>query len=167
MGEEVKADRIIGYTTHLEPVRQLQETGKRHPCVLILQAMKLDRGCNELNPAWLDLEAVRWDGRIEDDRADISDPWSVVVIQGGTRRRWLMMNPICLPLGYWVVPQDLVYRGNLERYPLGRVMFTFHLVPILGIAAQVTAYALRCSQSSSLLSPKLATSAFKLRIQWQ
>ncbi|CAL1413366.1 unnamed protein product [Linum trigynum] len=105
-----------------------------HPCLLILQAMKLDRGCNELNPAWLDLEVVRWNGRVEDDRADISNPWSVVLLQGGTRRRWwLMRNPI-YP-GYGVVPQDLIHRGNLERYPLSRVMVSFHLVLFLRIAA--------------------------------
>ncbi|CAL1377829.1 unnamed protein product [Linum trigynum] len=166
MGEEVQADRIIRYTIHLEPVRQLQETGKMHPCLFILQAMKLDRGCNELNPAWLDLEVVRWDGWIEDDRADIGDPWSVVILQDGARRRWwLRLNPIYL--GYGVVPQHLIHQGNLERYPLGRVMFSFHLVLFLGIAAQMAVYALLHSQSSSLLSPKLATGAFKLQIQRQ
>ncbi|CAL1394564.1 unnamed protein product [Linum trigynum] len=164
MGEEVKADRIIRDTVHLEPVRQLQEMGKMHPYLLILQAIKLNRGCNELNLAWLDLEVVRWDGCIEDDKADISDPWSVVILQGGTRRRWwLMLNPIYL--GYGVVPQDMIHRGNLERYPLRRVMFTFHLVLVLEIAAQMAIYALLRSQSSSLLSPKLATGVFKLRIQ--
>ncbi|CAL1412994.1 unnamed protein product [Linum trigynum] len=147
IGEEVKADCIIRDTVHLEPVRQLQETGKMHPCLLILQAMKLDRGCNELNPTWLNLKVVRWNGRVEDDRADISNPWSVVVLQGGTQLRWwLMLNPICL--GYWVVPQDLVHWGNLERYPLWRAMVSFHLVLFLRIAAQVAVYALLRSQSS-------------------
>ncbi|CAL1382074.1 unnamed protein product [Linum trigynum] len=160
MGKEVKADCVIRDT-----VRQLQKTGKMHPCLLILQAMKLDRGCNELNPAWLDLEVVRWNGWLEDDRADINNPWSVVVLQGGTQQRWLMMNPI--GLGYWIVPQDLVHWGNLERYPLWRVMVSFHLVLFLRIAAQVAVYALLRSQSSSLLSPKLATGAFKLWIQRQ
>ncbi|CAL1369033.1 unnamed protein product [Linum trigynum] len=165
MGEEVKVDCDIRDTVQHEPVRQLQKTGKVHPCLLILQAMKLDRGCNELNPAWLDLEVVRWNGRVKDDRADISNPWSVVLLQGGTRRRWMMMNPICL--GYVVVPQDLIYRGNLERIPMVWVVFAFHLVLFLRIAAQVAVYALRRSQSSSLLCPKLATGAFKLRIQRQ
>ncbi|CAL1359550.1 unnamed protein product [Linum trigynum] len=122
--------------------------------------MELDRGCNELNPARLDLKVVRWNGRIEDDRADVSNPWSVKVLQGGTRRRLMIMNPICL--GYGVVPQDLIRRGNLVRIPLVWIVISFHLVLVLGLAAQIAVYALLRSQSSSLLSLKLATGAFKL-----
>ncbi|CAL1371396.1 unnamed protein product [Linum trigynum] len=151
MGEKVETDRIIGYTIHLESIYKLQEPGKVHTCLLIVQAMELDGRCNQLNPAWLDLEVVWWNGRIEDDGADVGDPWSVVILHCRTRRRWLMLNPTCL--GNWVVPQDLIHWGNLERHPLGRVFRIVHLV-LLKIAAQVAidAHFLR-SQSRPLLSP--------------
>ncbi|CAL1359404.1 unnamed protein product [Linum trigynum] len=134
-----------------------------HPGLLILQAMELDRGCNELNPAWLDLEVVCWNRRVEDDRPDVSNP-SVVVLQGGTRLRW-MMDPMIL--GYGVVPQDLIHRGNLLRIPLVLIVVSVHLVLFVRIAAQVAVYALFRSQSSSLLSPELATGAVNLWIQRQ
>ncbi|CAL1401860.1 unnamed protein product [Linum trigynum] len=131
--------------------------------LLILQAMELDRGCNELNPSWLDFKVVCWNRWVEDDRADVSNPWSVVVLQGGTQRRWMMMNPMIL--GYGVVPQDLIHRGSLLRIPLVWIVFSVHPVLFLRIATQVAVYALFRSQSSSLLSPELATGAVNLWIQ--
>ncbi|CAL1379074.1 unnamed protein product [Linum trigynum] len=164
MGEEMKADRIIRNTVQLEPVCQLQKTGQMHPGLLILQAMELDRGCDELNPAWLDLEVVCWNRRVEDDRADVSNPRSVVVFLGGTRLRWMMNSMI---LGYGVVPQDLIHRGNLLRIPLVLIVVSVHPVLFFRIATQVAVYALFRSQSSSLLSPELATGAINLWIQRQ
>ncbi|CAL1412468.1 unnamed protein product [Linum trigynum] len=96
MGEKVETDCIIGYTIHLESICKLQEPGKVHPCILILQAMELDRRCNQLNLAWFDLKVVRWNGRIEDDGTDVGNPWSVVILHDRTWQRWLMLNPICL-----------------------------------------------------------------------
>ncbi|CAL1359701.1 unnamed protein product [Linum trigynum] len=163
MGKEMKADCIIRDTIQLEPVRQLQKTGKMYHGLLILQAMKLDRGCDELNPAWLDLEVVCWNRRLEDDRADVSNPRSVVVIQGGTRLRWMANSMI---LGYAFVPQDLIHRGSLLRIPLVLIV-VFHLVLLLRITAHVAVYALFRSQSSSLLSPEPATGTVNLWIQRQ
>ncbi|CAL1387673.1 unnamed protein product [Linum trigynum] len=129
MEEKVETDHIIGYTIHLESICQLQEPRKVHPRLLILQAMELDRGCNQLNPAWVDFKVSRWNVRIKDDKADVGDPWSVVILHGRTLRRWLMLSPICQ--GNWVVPQDLIHWGNLERHPLRRVLRTVHLVLLL------------------------------------
>ncbi|CAL1407426.1 unnamed protein product [Linum trigynum] len=81
VAEEVKTDRIIWYTIQLEPIGKLQLPGKVHPRLLILEAMKLDGGCYQLNLAWLDLEVIWWNGRIQDDGADVSDLAGVVDVE--------------------------------------------------------------------------------------
>ncbi|CAL1394481.1 unnamed protein product [Linum trigynum] len=123
--------------------------------------MEMDRGCNQLNPAWLDLKFVCWNVRIQDDRADVGDPWSVVVLHSRTQRGWWKLSPICL--GDWVVPQDLIHWGNLHGHPEGLILpqvkvppivFVAILVFLFEVAAQmaVEVHFLR-SQSCSLLSP--------------
>ncbi|CAL1401602.1 unnamed protein product [Linum trigynum] len=119
--------------------------------------MELDRGCNQLNLAWVDLKVIYWDGRIQDDGADVGDPWSVVVLHSRTRRGWWMLSPICL--GKWVVPQDLIHRRNLNGHPEGLILPQVKVPPIVivfrfGVVAQmVVDVHFLCSQSCSQFSP--------------
>ncbi|CAL1407001.1 unnamed protein product [Linum trigynum] len=101
VGEEVKTDHVIWYTIQLVPIGKLQEPRKGNPCLFFLEAMELDGGCDQLNPAWLGLKVICWDGRIKDDGADVGDPWSVVVLHSRTQRGWWMLSPIFL--GNWVI----------------------------------------------------------------
>ncbi|CAL1370705.1 unnamed protein product [Linum trigynum] len=83
-------------------------------------------------------------------------------------QQWMEINLLlktCSLSMTWTIQtlqmMNIMLQGTEEKKNI------FHLVLVLGLAAQMAVYALLRSQSSSLLSPELATGAFNLWIQRQ